>query len=162
MALFYGRPSVGAGAVAGWLIMLLVHELGHDLAAARRGCRTEFIELFPFHGHCHYLPNRPEDQYFVAWGGVIAQVILAIPVFAYVRFFGFTQFAFVNAGFVVLAIFNPLTALINLIPVSPLDGVLAWRLFPILWNRRRRPKAQHDLSPREALQKAMGVPEKKG
>ena len=83
----------------------------------------------------------------IAWGGVLAQFVVAVPIAVYLAVFGYTPFAPVNA---VLAILSPLSlgqALFNLIPVALLDGSRAWGLFPLLL-RRKMPRKQSAGNPR--------------
>ena len=83
----------------------------------------------------------------IAWGGVLAQFAVAVPIAVYLAVFGYTPFEPVNA---VLAILCPLSlgqALFNLIPVAPLDGSKAWGLFPLLL-RRKMPRKQSTGNPR--------------
>src|SRR5207302_3595691 len=72
----------------------------------------------------------------IAFGGVWAQGLLALAAYAFALasppqtqlgldlFEMFTRYNMYNAAF-------------NLVPVPPLDGSQAWKLFPLLWKRLR-------------------------
>lgn len=117
---------------SGFFALLLVHELGHAIAARSRKVHVFGIRLYFLHGLCsHAQPHRERDDVFIAWGGVLAQgvilvmALLAKPVLA---------MAFPTAEpvlaplFLVLITGNALMIAINLLPVAPLDGHRAWRV----------------------------------
>jgi stage IV sporulation protein FB len=140
-ALAVGRDSLAAVAflIACALAVILLHEWGHVLAIRRCGCRPYWIELYPFVGVTRSeAPRSAFDAACVAWGGVLAQLSVAIPLLAWLWAFGYTSHGPVNA---ILAIFGPLScawAVFNLLPLPPLDGAAAWRIIPVLWSRLRR------------------------
>lgn len=126
-----------------FVLLMCAHELGHALAAKFRRVNVESIKLFVLHGQCeHEPPYHEEDDVFIAWGGVLAQlVILALAVAgkylllsllppAYYLLFPLF-YVFINA--------NLTLAILNLIPIQPLDGYTAWCVFPLL-GERLRPK----------------------
>ena len=43
----------------------------------------------------------------IAWGGVVAQAIVAVPLLAWVETFGYTRFQAVNAILAILGSFQP-------------------------------------------------------
>ena len=139
---------VAAGA---YLLMLLIHEFGHQLVATRRGCRVLAIELYPIHGVCRFeAPRSDFDHCLIAWGGAVAQFAIAIPLAAFVVTRGYTQSQAVNATLAILGFMSPAVALLNLIPAGSLDGRAAWRLIPQLTRRgpkrSARPKRPSGLS----------------
>lgn len=123
---------------SGFFALLLVHELGHAIAARSRKVHVFGIRLYLLHGVCsHARPYRERDDVFIAWGGVLAQgVVLVVamlvkPVLATV----FPTAELVLAPlFRVLITGNALMIAINLLPVAPLDGHKAWRLLRPLRN----------------------------
>ena len=137
-----------ATAMAAYLAMILIHEFGHRAVARRRRCEVLAIELFPLHGRCLYVPNDALDHAFISWGGALAQFIVAVPCAIFVMTVGYTRVDPFNAVLAILGFFGPLIALLNLIPVAPLDGKAAWSLIPLLWSRRRRSRS----GPRNALE----------
>ena len=134
-------------AAAAYLAMLLIHEYGHQWIATHRGCTVLAIELFPLHGRCRFESPRSElDSSFIAWGGVVAQFSVAIPLATFVLVNGYTANRSVNAVLAILGFMSPAIGLFNLLPVGNLDGRAAWRLFVQIrarrssgTSRRRRP-----------------------
>src|SRR6266566_1122721 len=75
---FFGLPLLFI--VLGLFSVLLVHELGHALLVRQFGYEVERISIYPIHGLCHY--DEPYSEYedsVIAWGGVLAQLLLFIP-----------------------------------------------------------------------------------
>jgi Zn-dependent protease len=139
----YRKPWVTLTAGASWLGLLLLHECGHMVAARRRHTPVVNIELYPIFGFCHFeIPWSRFDHCVIAWGGVLAQLAVAVPIMLWVSAFGYTRFAPVNAVLGILGGYSLVTAAFNLLPVRPLDGSMAWRIIPEFINRakRRKPK----------------------
>jgi len=131
------RPLVSVVGLVSYLAVLLLHECGHLIAAHRVHATVISIELYPLHGLCTFeMPWSRFDHALIAWGGVIAQLIVAIPLIIYIVIFGYTRFDAVNAVLAILGFFSVGMAAINLIPAGRLDGTMAWALFPE-WLRRR-------------------------
>jgi len=123
-------------AVAAYLGVLLLHECGHLLAAHRVGCAVWSIELYPLHGVTrHAAASSKYDTCVIAWGGVLAQLAVALPLIAWATFVGFTRTGVVNALIAMFGYFSAVIAVFNLLPFSRLDGATAWRIIPLLWRR---------------------------
>jgi stage IV sporulation protein FB len=119
------------------LSVLLIHESGHMLVAHRMGCEVFSIELYPIFGITRFqTPWSRLDHCKIAWGGVLAQAVVAVPFVIWVAVMGFTRFEAVNAVLALLSFFSLGVALFNLIPVPPLDGSVAWGLIPAVIKRR--------------------------
>jgi Zn-dependent protease len=136
---FLRDPRFAPGLWLGFLLVVLVHELGHAIAVWLSGHRVVAVDAYALGGLCHWRGGpSPLARAMIAWGGVIAQAALAIGTSIALAFLGrpahvFTAdlaHAFVDA--------NLWMALMNLVPVPPLDGAEAWRVVPILAARRRR------------------------
>jgi len=118
--------------------IMVLHEVGHALAARRVGCAVYSIELYPLHGRtvCE-APRSPFDTAVLAWGGALAQFAVALPLLGYLAAFGYSSFGPWNA---ILAMFGPVScavACFNLLPIPRLDGATAWSIAPYLWSRGR-------------------------
>jgi membrane-associated protease RseP (regulator of RpoE activity) len=74
----------------------------------------------------------------LAWGGVLAQAVVFVPLGLWVVLFGCTRVEGVNMIFAILGFFCLGVAVFNFLPVGPLDGAMAWRLFPELLAQRKR------------------------
>lgn len=135
-----------------FVALLLAHEVGHAIAAKTRRLKVEAIRLYVLHGQCEYEhPYYEADDVFVAWGGVFAQFVVLVLALAvkHTCLLLWPPLAFaLEPLFLVFISVNIFLVAINLIPVSPLDGYKAWRVFPLLRER---------LKPRyTALRRAVG------
>ena len=70
------------------------------------------------------------DHCVIAWGGVIAQLLVAIPLVVGLKVFGYSSFNSVNAVLVVLGPYSLMVAVFNLLPIGRLDGAVAWWIIP--------------------------------
>jgi membrane-associated protease RseP (regulator of RpoE activity) len=145
------RPSETLAAWAAYFSVILLHECGHMVAAQWKGCEVTAIELYPIHGFVRF--RRPWSRYddaVIAWGGVTAQAVVAIPLISWVAIFGFSHSDAVNVAIGVLGYYSMVVAVFNLIPVPPLDGAKAWYLIPELIKRVRtnRTKPKHVIGSR--------------
>ena len=130
--------SLIIGAASFWAIML-VHEIGHMYIARKQGLRVYSIELYLFHGLCHYeLSHDKYENYLVAWGGFFAQAVVFVPaIFIYTLFGNFLPW-YINTPLIFLGYISALIGLINLAPSKGLDGYICWRLIPIYLRRKRQ------------------------
>jgi membrane-associated protease RseP (regulator of RpoE activity) len=68
----------------------------------------------------------------------MAQAIFFVPLLAWVALFGYSKFEWFNMIIAILGFYSLAVAIFNLLPIRPLDGATAWRLFPELLAERRR------------------------
>jgi Zn-dependent protease len=73
----------------------------------------------------------------IAWAGVLAQALVAVPLVIWVAVFGYSRFEAVNMLFAIMGGFSLAVAVFNLLPISRLDGAIAWGIFPALSAQRR-------------------------
>jgi Zn-dependent protease len=146
-----------ASVIAAYLAMLVVHEFGHQLVAEWRGCRVVAISIYPLHGSCSYeLSQSRYDDILIAWGGPVAQFIVATPLAVWIRIVGSTRIDQLDVVLAVLGVFSPMIALFNLLPIAPLDGRKAWAIIPIAWSRiSRRRKGSEPRTAMEAMEEAL-------
>jgi Zn-dependent protease len=132
------RPAFSLFGLTAYWRVLLLHETGHLIAAQRFGCPVFSIELYPIWGVTRFgTPWSRLDHCVIAWAGVAAQGVIAIPVILWVLVFGYTRFEVVNMLFVILGFFSLGVAVLNLFPIPPLDGATAWGIVPALLAQRR-------------------------
>ncbi|RED58623.1 site-2 protease family protein [Cohnella lupini] len=117
--------SLGAyAAIYGWkfgvaiIYLIFVHEMGHLVAAKRKGIPTSPAFFIPFVGALVSLKERPRDaatEAYLAYGGPLAGLISFLPA---VALYWMTEDPF----WAVVIFTGALLNLFNMIPVSPLDG----------------------------------------
>ena len=132
------RPGLTILGLTAYWGVLVIHEIGHLIAAQRLGCPVFSIELYPIFGITRFgTPRSRVDHCLIAWAGVLAQAVIAIPLVAWVAAFGYTRFEALNMLFVILGFFSLGVAVFNLVPTPPFDGATAWGIFPALLAQRR-------------------------
>lgn len=136
-----GSPAYAALAIVSYLAMIAIHELGHALVARRLGCEVLEIRIAVLHGQCIYeQADRGWDRALIAWGGVAAQLCVAVPVLIFASVMGNRDLAYLGPIVAFLGYVNLLVALVNLAPSPGLDGADAWRIVPLFLRRLRKPK----------------------
>lgn len=130
-------PIYAAVAIASYLGIIVIHEAGHAWVARRLGYGVDAIHVSFLHGYCtHDMPDYEIDHVLIAWGGVAAQLAVAIPILTVATIFDRQDFGYAAPAIAFLGYVNILIALINLTPAEGLDGQIAWRAIPLLWKRR--------------------------
>jgi Zn-dependent protease/predicted transcriptional regulator len=111
-------------------VCVILHELGHALAARRYGIQTKDITLLPIGGlaRLERMPEKPSEELVVAAAGPLVNVIIAAIMFPIVLMAGSLKqignAEVISSGnFLVsfLAV-NVWLVLFNLIPAFPMDG----------------------------------------
>lgn len=129
-----------AGALA-YLLIVFIHEVGHAVLARRFGLRVHEIVIHGMGGWCrHDATDSQWQRSVVAWGGVLAQLGLALAAILLTPrdIGGFTFGRGGGQGSVFLATlvsYNLFIAAFNLLPFGHLDGVEAWKIVPLLRER---------------------------
>lgn len=149
-------PVFGATAIASYLAIIFVHEAGHAFVAHRLGMKVLNLQIGWFHGACEY--EGPNDEWLnilVAWGGVAAQVSVAILVFAVAAALPGEDLGYFGPVFVFLGMVNLMIALVNLAPSREFDGGVAWKIIPYLVGRTR--SNRNSKSAKDKARKRWGV-----
>jgi Zn-dependent protease len=132
------HPLVSLLGLTAYLSVLLIHESGHMIAAQRLHCKVFSIEIYPVFGFCRFeTPWSGFAHCVIAWGGIIAQAVIAAPIVLYVSIFGYTRFQPINVLLALLGFFSLGVAAFNLLPIPRLDGSIAWGLIPETIKRLR-------------------------
>jgi len=141
------HPLTSLFGLAAYIGVLLIHEAGHLVAAQRMHCDVERIRLYPIFGVTEFqMPWSRFDHCVIAWAGVIAQAVVAIPIVVLVSLFGYTRFEPVNAILALLGFFSIGVALFNLLPIPPLDGATAWAIVPEVFRKVRNQQSRKPMS----------------
>jgi len=111
-------------------VCVILHELGHALAAKRYHIQTKDITLYPIGGvaRLEKMPERPLHELVVALAGPAVNLAIVITLFIFLRLTklptDFSVITHVTADnfLLSLAIINLWLAIFNLIPAFPMDG----------------------------------------
>jgi Zn-dependent protease len=124
-ATIYGLPFA-----AGFVAMILLHEMGHYVAARQKGLEVGLPTFIPFVGAWINLKDQPldaETEAYIAYAGPFVGTLAAFAAYFIGR--GETSelwMAIAYSGFMI--------NLFNLIPISPLDGGrITQILSPRIW-----------------------------
>ncbi|MDE3179570.1 MAG: site-2 protease family protein [Acidobacteriota bacterium] len=145
-----GRDATAA--VIGVVFVLIVfafvvlHELGHALAARRYGVETRDIILLPIGGvaRLERMPEKPSEELVVAIAGPLVNVAIALGLLAVLLSMGvrpqWVDFRTMGGGFLEeLMIVNVWLVAFNLLPAFPMDGGRVLRA--LLATRMEYPRA---------------------
>lgn len=125
--------SFGVGLVIITFAIVVMHELGHSMAARHYGIPTHRIMLLPIGGVASLdrMPEEPKEELVVALAGPIVNLVLIL-VFGVIRYFCFGSFFMFGLGDFSMGqfhmflhwmiILNYSLLLFNLIPAFPMDG----------------------------------------
>jgi Zn-dependent protease len=122
----------------GFFFVILIHELGHAAMVRACGARVRNVDLHGAGGDCSWDGTvTPVQRALIAWGGVLAQLVLFGVVVAWLRVSPpHFELGFATDFLDACRTANLWLIAFNLIPARDLDGVEAWKLFPLLWRRR--------------------------
>jgi Zn-dependent protease len=150
-ALVFSNFTFSPGAWLGFALLILLHELGHAALVMRYGLRVVSVDLHGLGGLCRWAGEAtPWQRAVIAWGGVLAQLILLGATYGAIALFGPPPSTFLLELAYVFIKTNEWLMAINLLPVPPLDGANAWQILKV-W-RTRRPARPLDHARREVRQ----------
>jgi stage IV sporulation protein FB len=131
-------PSLGGTVIAifVYIAIVLLHEWGHVFTARRYGCAIYGIELYPLVGLTRFsMPRSYFDSCVIAWGGILAQVVVGVPLVLLGFGVGPRMPGPLAAVIGIFGYLSLFIAALNLLPVHPMDGSKAWSLIPMLLAR---------------------------
>ena len=148
------------GTFLGVLIIVVAHEIGHVVFARVAGARPEEVLVHGLGGVTRMAGEvGPLRLSVIAWGGIAFQLLL----------FGLTALLAADlsqdpggrsALLDTLMYGNFMLAMLNLLPVAPLDGAIAWRIFPRAFGAmtaaKKQPKVRTVEEELEDLKKTEG------
>ncbi|MFO0749385.1 MAG: hypothetical protein U1F43_27515 [Myxococcota bacterium] len=143
---FHWSLPVGALVLGGfelrpwfWLafvVLTLLHELGHAVMVWRYKKRVVALDVSGIGGTCHWRgAATPWEESAIAWGGVLAQAVVLLVTYIVGAVAGPPQHEWSWEIYGAFTKWNLMIIGINLLPIGPLDGVRAWRIIP-LWSQR--------------------------
>jgi len=125
----YNSPIHSIIFVISYFSILVIHEYGHGYVASKLGYQVHEIKLSFVHGLClTELPKSEIDQIKIAWGGPLAQMIVAGPIIILSNIEFLSDNTYLASVFIYLGYLNLLLALVNLIPIKEMDGYIAWKI----------------------------------
>jgi Zn-dependent protease len=124
-----GDFARGLAFIAAIFSCVLLHELGHALAARRFGIATRDITLLPIGGvaRLERMPEEPKQELYVALAGPIVNVLIAAVLYVWLvltsQFVPLNQLGIASGSFVErLLVVNILLIVFNMLPAFPMDG----------------------------------------
>ncbi len=112
-------------------VCVVLHELGHSIAAQKYGAEVHSITLLPIGGMANIrnMPEKPVQEIVVTAAGLVVNIIIALIIWAIISTVGelnlqqmdFTKITTKNF-FVMLMFVNLFVVAFNLIPAFPMDG----------------------------------------
>jgi len=136
-AFIFGHFRFLPGFWLGFLLIVIVHELGHAFLVQRRRLHVEDVQVHGLGGVCRFAGGSAYDHAIIAWGGVLAQALVLLLPAVLLHFLVPIRNAFLAQFVWALTEINLLLIAINLLPIPMLDGGTAWKL-PRMWWRRRK------------------------
>jgi Zn-dependent protease len=123
-----------AGLVFGVFGCVVLHELGHSLAARTYGIQTADITLYPIGGvaRLERMPRAPTHEMVIAIAGPLVNVAIALGLWV-LMLLGWSDRFMMNLLYV-----NLMLVCFNLVPAFPMDGGRVFRAFLSLFQSRQR------------------------
>lgn len=138
-ALVMSRFTFAPAYWLGFVLLILVHELGHALIVLRYRLGLLEIMVHGVGGYCSHDPARSRwQESAIAWGGVLAQLAALLVAGLLLLLLGPPRNVHTAQLAQVFTETNLFLIAINLIPIEPLDGRKAWPLVGMLWEKLRR------------------------
>jgi Zn-dependent protease len=106
------------GLVVGFVVITLIHEIGHAVVIRAKGLRAGFMVFIPFIGGAVTLKDQPRSAYDDAQIGLAGPIAGTVASLVSLQIFKWTA----NPLYVLIAFTGFILNLLNLLPLGPLDG----------------------------------------
>jgi Zn-dependent protease len=106
------------GFVVGFVLITVIHELGHAIMIRAKGLRTGLMVFIPFVGGAVTLKDQPRSAYVDAQIGLAGPIAGMLACLVSLQIFKWSN----RPLFLAIAFAGFLINLLNLLPVGPLDG----------------------------------------
>ena len=128
-ALFFSQFRFVPGFWVGFVLLVVIHELGHAVLVWRGGLHVTSIDVHGLGGLCRYVGHSTDRwRSVIAWGGVAAQALALVVALAVSELLPPSHNPYVVQLLAVFIRTNVYLILFNLIPIPPFDGAEAWKL----------------------------------
>jgi Zn-dependent protease len=140
-------PAFAAVTLLSYIGLIFLHECGHAAVAHYFGYDVKGIWLAAIHGRCEVqAPETEWEHSLIAWGGIAAQLAVAVPIIALDSMWH-RPLGIFGPVVLILGYYSCIVVIFNLLPRKDLDGPTAWRIIPLLRKR---------LEARRVVRKALG------
>lgn len=106
------------GLVVGFVVITVIHEIGHALVIRMKGLRTGYMVFIPFIGGAVTLKDQPRSAYDDAQIGLAGPIAGTLASLVSLQIFKWTD----NPLYLLIASVGFILNLLNLLPLGPLDG----------------------------------------
>ncbi len=106
------------GLVVGFVLITVIHEIGHAVVIRAKGLRTGFMVFIPFIGGAVTLKAQPRSAYDDAQIGLAGPIAGTLASLVSLQIFKWTN----NPLYLLIASVGFILNLLNLLPLGPLDG----------------------------------------
>ena len=119
------------------VLLVVLHELGHAIAARACSMQVHAIVLSGYGGCCVAdIPSRPLHAALFAAGGLLVQLLVAVLAIGYLQVHGSSSSHAINSAFFILIGANVLYMLTNLAPFQGSDGARLLAIARQVWAER--------------------------
>ncbi len=127
--IFFGRFEFLPFFWIAFFALVFIHEAGHVFIIRIYNLWIDEIVIHGLGGYCRWVGDVSEiKRALIAWGGVIAQLLLLFAALLAIFIFGPPKSSYSSQIFHVFIQTNMWMVFFNLIPIEPLDGAKAWRI----------------------------------
>jgi Zn-dependent protease len=133
LGISFNSPILAVISISSYFGIIMLHETGHAFVTNKLGYGVRGVYLGFLHGKCECeLPSNQKHKSLIAWGGVTAQLVVALPLIIGSQILSINEIYGLGPVVAFLGYISVLIALVNLAPSRGLDGLEAWKLIPVL------------------------------